>query len=88
MCTVLLIRDSTQVNLDRVIHLIKHLEDKKVTGVKNDNADVTKAMAAERGAIKALLKCGDNDVRITPRLIESLSSVVDANGMKSHTSSC
>ncbi len=59
-----------------------------MTGVKNDNADVSKAMADDKDAIKALLKCGDNDVRITPRLIESLLSVVAANGMKSYTSSC
>jgi len=83
--TVLLIRDSTQVNLDRVRHLIKHLEDRKVTGVKSDNAEVKKAMVAERDAIRALLKCGNQDGRIAPRLIGSLSSLVGADGMKSHT---
>ncbi len=89
MCvyTVLLIRDSTQVNLNRVIHLIEHLEGKKVTGVSSDGAEVKKAMAAERDAVRALLKCGNRDVRIAPRLIGSLSSLVGADGMKSHTSS-
>ena len=85
MYTVLLIRDSTQVNLNRVRHLIKHLEDQKVTGVKLDSVDVKKAMVAERDAIRALLKCGNQDVRIAPRLIGSLSSLVGADGMKSHT---
>jgi hypothetical protein len=83
--TVLLIRDSTQVNLNRVRHLIKHLEDQKVTGVKLDSVDVKKAMVAERDAIRALLQCGNQDVRIAPRLIGSLSSLVGADGMKSHT---
>ena len=87
MCvyTVLLIRDSTQVNLDRVTHLIEHLERKQVTGVKSDSAEVKKAMAAERDAVRALLQCGNQDVRIAPRLIGSLSSLVGADGMKSHT---
>jgi hypothetical protein len=83
--TVLLIRDSTQVNLDRVRHLIKHLEDRKVTGVMSDNAEVKNAMVAERDAIRALLKCGNRDVRVASRLIGSLSSLVGADGMKSHT---
>ncbi len=89
MCvyTVLLIRDSTQVNLDRVTHLIGHLERKQVTGVKSGSAEVKKAMAAERGAVRALLKCGSRDVTIVQRLIGSLSSLVGADGIKSHTSS-
>ena len=88
MYTVLLIRDSTQVNLDRVRHLIEHLELRKVTGVSSSSAEVIKFTAAERDAIKTSLGCKNNrDVRIQPRLIESLSSVAGADGMKSHTSS-
>ena len=84
----MLIRDSTQVNLDAVIRLIEHLEHKKYRGLKKNNAEVTKTLAAEREAIRASLGCENTDVRVVARLIESLSSVVDANGMKSHTSSC
>ena len=90
MCvyTVLLIRDSTQVNLNRVRHLIEHLELCKVKGVSTSSAEVIKFTAAERGAIKTSLGCKSNqDVGIAPRLIESMSSVVGADGMKSHTSS-
>ncbi len=94
MCTVLRIRDSTQVNLARVNDLINRLEYKKVAGVSNDHKDVTTAMAAERAAIQEVLKCGDKDIRITPGLIDSLQAaaaalgVVDEDSMKSHTSSC
>ena len=84
----MLIRDSTQVNLDAVNRLIKHMKDAQVRGLDKDNAEVTKAVADERDAIRASLGCGNRDVRVTPRLIESLSSVVHADGMKSHTSSC
>ncbi len=88
MYTVLLIRDSTQVNLNRVRHLIEHLELCKVKGVRSSSAEVIKLTAAERDAIKTSLGCKNNkDVRIAPRLIESLSSVAGADGMKSHTSS-
>ena len=88
MYTVLLIRDSTQVNLDRVRHLIKHLELRQVKGVSTSSAEVIKFTAAETDAIKTSLGCKSNqDVRIAPRLIESLSSVAGADGMKSHTSS-
>ena len=84
----MLIRDSTQVNLNRVRHLIEHLELGKVKGAGSSSAEVIKFTAAERGAIKTSLGCKNNkDVGIAPRLIESMSSVVGADGMKSHTSS-
>jgi hypothetical protein len=84
----MLIRDSTQVNLDAVNRLIKYMKDDKVRGLDVQSAEVTKALADERKAITVSLGCGNRDVRVTPRLIESLSSVVHADGMKSHTSSC
>jgi hypothetical protein len=84
----MLIRDSTQVNLDAVNRLIKYMKDDKVIGLDKDSAEVTKAEKNEREAITVSLGCGNRDVRVASRLIESLSSVVHADGMKSHTSSC
>jgi hypothetical protein len=69
--------------LARVITLIEHLEYKKVKGKRTDSTDVVEAHQAERGAVTALLKCGNEDGRVTPRLIESLSSLVYADGVTS-----
>ncbi len=91
LCTVLLIRDSTQVKLARVNDLIKRLEDNFVVGVSSSSKELINAVADERAAIKEELKCGNNDRRITPRLIDALEhaatanlGVLNADGMKSH----
>ena len=59
--------------------LINSLDALHVKAMNTKNEHVTKAMKKERTAIKNLLKCSDHDVRVAPRLVESLARVIDAS---------
>ena len=59
--------------------LINSLDALHVKGMAQKDEQVLKAMRDERTAIKNLLKCSDQDVRVAPRLVESLARVIDAS---------